>query len=330
MIEVNLTCLLSLQQLLTLSLVEVEVTGLGRLQNVVGTALEKSSNEYIPESYLPELNLETTAGGIGLTCIGGKQMNVKKIGDGSETAVFVHGLGGTSEYFTPIVKSGDFESRFTSYVYDLEGHGLTPTNIASLASIDSYADDLANILDFTNTTTPITLIAHSMGSLVAITYALRNPSRIKNLILMGPVSTPLPPPARQALTARAQAVRTKGLLGSGTADAVSDAGTSSATKMFQPVAYTAVRSSLLNTNPEGYAKACTALAGCEALAIEKLTMPVLVMTGDEDKTAPVQAVTANVHEKLPDSRLEVLRCTGHWHVYESPEGVSRAMRSFLA
>ena len=319
-----------MQLLLTSSIVEVEVTGLGRLQNVVGTASEKSSNEYIPESYLPELNLETTAGGIGLTCIEGKQMNIKKIGNGPETAIFVHGLGGTSEYFTPIVKSGDFESRFTSYVYDLEGHGLTPTNIASRVSIDSYADDLANIIDFTSTTAPITLIAHSMGSLIAITYALRNPSRIKNLILMGPVSTPLLPSARQALTARAQVVWNKGLLGSGTADAVSDAGTSSATKMFQPVAYTAVRSSLLNTKPEGYAKACTALAGCEALSIEKLSMPVLVMTGDEDKTAPVQAVTANVHERLPDSRLEILRCTGHWHVYENPEGVARAVRSFLA
>jgi len=257
-------------------------------------------------------------------------MNIQKIGNGPETAIFVHGLGGTSEYFTPFVKSRDFESRFTSYVYDLEGHGLTPTNIASQVTIGSYADDLANIIDFTSITTPITLIAHSMGCLVAITYALRDPSRIKNLILMGPVSTPLPPPAQQALTARAQAVRTKGLLGSGTADTVSDAGTSSATKMFQPVAYTAVRSSLLNTNPEGYAKACTALVGCEALAIEKLTMPVLVMTGDEDKTASVQAVTANVHERLADSRLEILKCTGHWHVYENPEGVSRAIRSFLA
>jgi len=320
-----------LQHLLTLFLVEVEVTGLGRLQNVVGSPSEKLSNNLIAsESHLPDLNLETTAGGVGLTEIGGKQMNIQKIGNAPETAIFVHGLGGTSEYFTPIVRSGDFQSRFTSYVYDLEGHGLTPTNIASRVSIDDYADNLANIVDFTSTTTPITLIAHSMGCLVAITYALRNPSKIKGLILMGPVSTPLPAPARQALTARAQAVRAKGLLGSGAANAVSDAGTSSATKMFQPVAYTTVRSSLLNTNPEGYAKACMALVGCEELAIEELTMPVMIITGDEDKTAPVQAVTANVHKRLPDSRLEILACTGHWHVYENPEGVLRAIRLFLA
>lgn len=59
-------------------------------------------------------------------------------------------------------------------------------------------------------------------------------------------------------------------------------------------------------------------------------MPTLVVAGDEDKTAPVQAVTANIHEKIPDSRLEILRCTGHWHVYENPNGVFGAMRSFLA
>lgn len=293
--------------------------------------MENSTIERLPvESHLADLNLEHTAGGVGLTCVGGKQMNVKKIGNGPEIAVFVHGLGGSSEFFTPIIKSGDFESRFTSYVYDLEGHGLSPTNIASQITINSFADDLTNIVEYTGTTTPITLIAHSLGCLITMTYALHNTTRIKSLVLLGPVSTPLPPAGREAVTNRANAVRTKGLLGSGVADAVSDAGTSSTTKMLQPVAYTAVRSSLLTTNPEGYAKACMALVGAEELTIEKLTMPTLVVAGDEDKTAPVQAVTANIHEKLPDSRLEILRCTGHWHVYENPDGVSRAMRSFLA
>lgn len=93
---------------MTSFIVEVKVKGLGRLQNVVGIPSDKSNiNQIPPESHLPDLNLEITAGGVGLTEIGGKQMNIQNIGNGPETAIFVHGLGGTSEYFTPIVKSGE-------------------------------------------------------------------------------------------------------------------------------------------------------------------------------------------------------------------------------
>jgi pimeloyl-ACP methyl ester carboxylesterase len=132
------------------------------------------------------------------------------------------------------------------------------------------------------------------------------------------------------MTKRAAAVREKGMMGSGTADAVGDTGTSSATKKYQPVAYAAVRASLLASHPEGYAKACTALAGISSpMEVEKLTMPILLMTGDEDKTSPVAVVTA-LHKKLSNSRMEVLQCTGHWHVYENAEGVNRLIKTFVA
>ncbi|XHF97189.1 hypothetical protein AWENTII_000789 [Aspergillus wentii] len=309
--------------------VEVSVTGLGRLCNVIGSpSSDNAVASRVPlETHLANLNIERTLNGTGLTNVGGKHVHVRKMGHGPEVAVFVHGLGGTGEYFTPIIKSRDFESRYTSYVYDLEGHGLTPTNIASKVTIESLADDLANIVTYTGSTKPITLISHSLGCMIAMSYAIQNPEKIDKLILMGPVAPPLPPANRTAIASRALAVRSKGLLGSGTADAVSDAGTSNATKMFQPVAYAAVRSSLLSQIPEGYAKACMALVEAEALEIEKLTMPTLVLTGDEDKTSPV-ASAGKLCERLPDSRFEVLPCTGHWHVYENPDGVSRAIKLF--
>ena len=304
------------------------MTGLGSLENRIATpTAENAVARRIPlESHLGNLNVEGTVGGSGLTCLGGKQTNVHKIGSGPEIAVFVHGLGASSEYFTPIIKGGGFEDRYTSYVYDLEGHGLSATNVASVITIESLADDLANVVAMTGASS-ITLFAHSLGCLIAMAFTLRDTSRAKKMILLGPPPCPLPEAGQVAMGKRISAVREKGMMASGTADAVSEAGTSNATKVYQPVAYTAVRASLLSTNPEGYAKACMALKAASAMQVEKLTMPVFLVTGDEDKTSPAQVVT-DLHHRLPDSRMEILRCTGHWHIYENPEGVSRLVKFF--
>lgn len=311
------------------TIVEVSVTGLGCLQNTIGSPTSENAvaKQVSLETHLATLNLENTVGGSGLTKLGKKQVNIHKIGNGPKTAVFVHGLGASGEYFTPIIKHVGFEDRYTSYVYDLEGHGLTPSNIASVVTLDTFAGDLANVVDFTGATT-VTVFAHSLGCLIAMAFAARNSSKIDRMILMGPPPCPLPEPGKVAMTKRAAAVREKGMMGSGTADAVGNAGTSSTTKIYQPVGYAAVRASLLATHPEGYAKACMALAGISSsIELEKLTMPILLMTGDEDKTSPVEVVKT-LHEKLPGSQMEVLPCTGHWHVYENADVVNRYIRTF--
>ncbi|KAJ5679481.1 fumarylacetoacetate hydrolase [Penicillium macrosclerotiorum] len=310
--------------------VEVSVTGLGCLTNVI--AGPKAENEVAKriqlESHLATINLDNTAGGAGLTLLDGKLIHLRKAGTGSDTAVFVHGLGASTEYFTPIIKAPGFEERYTSYVYDLEGHGLSPTNISSVVTLDSLTKDLGSIINMTGASS-VTLFAHSLGCLIAMAYAIESPSKIERMILMGPPPCPLPEAAKVGMANRAQAVRDKGMMASGTVDAVSKAGTSSASKIYHSVAYAAVRSSLLATNPEGYAKACTALAGITSpLSVEKLNMPILFITGDEDKTSPVNVVI-DFHEKLPKSQLEVLRHTGHWHIYENSEGISRAIKMFM-
>jgi pimeloyl-ACP methyl ester carboxylesterase len=309
--------------------VEVSVTGLGCLSNIIaGTDAENEIAKRVSlESQLAILNMENTAGGAGLTVLGEKPVHLRKTGTGTEIAVFVHGLGASAEYFTPIIKSPGFEERYTSYVYDLEGHGLSPTNIASVVTMESFTEDLKNVVKATGASS-VTLFAHSLGCLIAMSYAINFPSKVNKMVLMGPPPCPLPEAGKIAMTNRAKAVRDKGMMASGTADAVSEAGTSSVTKLYHPVSYAAVRASLLATNPEGYAKACTALANASSLSVEKLGMPILFITGDEDKTSPVKMVTG-LHETLPNSKLEVLRHTGHWHTFENNEGISRAMKLFL-
>ena len=60
-----------------------------------------------------------------------------------------------------------------------------------------------------------------------------------------------------------------------------------------------------------------ALAGTAGttLEIEKLTMPTLVIAGEEDKVSTVEWAR-KMEARMPDANVEVLKGVGHWHNYE--------------
>jgi pimeloyl-ACP methyl ester carboxylesterase len=264
-----------------------------------------------------------------LTQIGNKLLNIEEMGTGSETMVYVHGLGGSTEYYQPLINAAGLKDSHKSYLYDLEGHGLSPTKASSQITIDTYADDLAGIFSYSkfNIKSGV-LVAHSMGCLVAMTFAIKNPSLVKKLILIGPPPSPVPAAAAEAQGKRAAAVRAGGMRAC--ADTVTTAGTSAKTKAERPVALSAVRGSLLSQNPEGYAKGCMALGGSvnATIDISRLMMPTLIITGDEDKVSPVQLVQ-KMEGAMKNVTVEILKDCGHWHVYEDAEGVAKAVKAFL-
>lgn len=306
--------------------VEVKVSGLGTLKNRVAQA--DAANyvaEGLQDTHLSTYNIEKTCGGLGLRNVNGKQLYVSGTGnEGGEQITYVHGLGGTNEYWQPLISTLDLDSSHKNILFDLEGHGLSPTVATSIVSISSYAIDLAGIF-----TKPGVLVAHSMGCLVALNFAIGHPDLIKKLILVGPPPNPLPQAASENSIKRAAAVRAQSLQYSGVAQAVATAGTSAKTKKGNSLAFSAVKQFLLSQDPEGYAKGCTALAGATAkLEVEKLQCPVLVITGDEDGVCPPKNAEA-YKARLKDCKVVVLQGVGHWHVTEDVEGVSRAVRDFL-
>ena len=311
--------------------VRIEVTGLGELVNRVGDprevnlTVERVRAETQKED-LPVFNAGRVA---ALTTLpGGKQLYYRRTGKpGGQPLVFVHGLGGSSEYFSPLLPL--LEPHCECHVFDLEGHGLSPTTALSTLSIGSFARDLEAVVQHAGLKT-VTLLAHSMGCLVALKYATANPHAVAQLVLMGPPPSPLPDAAAANNVARAQLVRDKGMVGC--VDAVIGAGLSEKSRASRPLAVAATRLSLLGTDAEGYAKACTALAGSkdETLDATKLHgTKVLVLTGSEDKVCPAavaEKYKAAVGESL---RVETLADVGHWHLFEDVEGVQGAVAGAL-
>lgn len=317
-------------------LVEVSVSGLGKLSNRIGEPSSKNptiDRVLQKPSSIPVYNLDRTWGGVGLTKVGPDHyINVRELGSQSpsaETIVFIHGLGANLEYYGPLIQSAGLESSYRIILYDLEGHGATPARASSTATVQTFARDL-DLLFTVKSITSATLVGWSLGGLIAMSFAESHPSRVSTLILLGPGPSPLPEPAVDVFTKRAAIVREKGMEASGVANTVATSATSSVTKSSRPLAFSAVRQSLLSTHPEGYAKGCIALVKSRDITIpvEDLRMPTLIVTGHEDAISPVK-LAQSYRSRIPNSRVELLKDVGHWHVFEDPEGTAQVIKGFL-
>ncbi|KAK2039335.1 hypothetical protein LZ31DRAFT_606633 [Colletotrichum somersetense] len=313
--------------------ISISVSGLGTLTNRIGGL--KSENP-VParisgSTTLQSANAAKAPFGSSLTTINGKPLNYKRLGVASGVPlVFVHGLGGTNDFWLPLIGSLGLDKSHPLHLFDLEGHGLSPTSPLSKLSIRSFAEDLEGVFRHAGIEGGAVLFGHSMGSLVATRFALDHPDKITKLVLLGCPPSPLPAAAASGSLARADTARTQGM--AAVVDAVVGVGTSDATKARNPVSLAAVRLSLLGQDPEGYAKACAALAGSseETLDFSRIRARTLLITGAEDNISPPQ-LNEKLAAQLPDSAgLKVLDSVGHWQVYEDAAGVAGALDGFLS
>ena len=244
--------------------------------------------------------------------------------DGEGDAVLcIHGLGGSSNTFTPIMGA---LSRSKTIRVDLPGSGRSwrvegPLSIAGFVACAKGALQKLGVAK-------AHVVGHSLGTIVALHLAAIEPALVRSLCLFGPLLAP-PDTARINIRARGQKARTEGMPGmQEIADAVSQASTSSETKQRRPTALAYVRESLMRQDPEGYGRTCEALADAQPADTTKIDCPVLLVTGDEDVVAPPQSVRQMV-AKIAGARVEVLRGCGHWAPIEKPEECSDLVRQFL-
>lgn len=120
------------------------------------------------------------------------QLPARGLGERAEDVVMIHGLAanmgfwyaGAAQWFTHF-------GRIT--LYDLPGHGHSGMP-ASGYSPRQMANDLGQLLDCLGTG-PVHLVAHSFGGMVALTFALLQPERVKSLVLAEVRVWPADPPS---------------------------------------------------------------------------------------------------------------------------------------
>jgi pimeloyl-ACP methyl ester carboxylesterase len=169
------------------------------------------------------------------------------------------------------------------------------------------------------------VVAHSLGTVVAQHLAVRHPGTVKSLALFGPLVAP-PEAARPNIAARAQLARSGIAAMQEIADAIVKGATSRQSKS-SPAVLALVRESVMRQPPEGYAQSCEALAAAQSAEIERIAVPTLLVTGDEDGVAPPAHVAA-MAARIAGSRQVVLEGCGHWTTFEQPQPCMQELQSF--
>lgn len=251
--------------------------------------------------------------------VNGKEITVDDFGEG-DALLCVHGLGGTSNFWRPVVTA--FADSHRVIAPDLPSAGRS--EIDPELCIRSLVQDLLALLDELGVD-KVQLIGHSMGTIVCQHIAIAAPARISGMVLLGPLAAP-PDAARPAIAERAEAARSDGMLA--IANAIADAALSRETKAEKPNAQGFVREMLLRQPAEGYALSCLALSEAQAADASAIHCPVLLITGDQDGVAP-EANVASLDKSLPHSEMHVLEGCGHWTLSERDAEVVQLMRDFL-
>ena len=255
-----------------------------------------------------------------------ERIAVEDEGDGPPV-VCVHGLGGTSNTFTPLMPA---MARHRVIRVDLPGSGRSQRAEGSL-SIERFVDVLRDICRRLSIERAH-WVAHSMGTIVCQHLASLHPALVQSVALFGPLLAP-PEPARIAIRARAAKARDEGVAGMhAITETLVNAALSATTRASQPLAVAFVRESLMRQGAECYARTCEALADAQPAPVERIEAPALLVTGDEDGVAPPQAVRslADRLHGARSKRVSVLPRCGHWTPIERPDECGRELRDFLA
>ena len=241
---------------------------------------------------------------------------------GGDAVLMIHGLGGTSNTWTPLLSAF---ARFTTLRFDLPGSGRSH-RVEGPLSIDRFMQAALRVLAASGQERAH-VVAHSLGTIVAMHLAAREPKTVRSLALFGPLLAP-PDAARATIRARGDKARREGAAGmQAIADALVQSATSAESKAKRHAAVALVRESLMRQDADGYARTCDALAEAQAADASRIACPTLLVTGDEDIVAPPQAVRA-LGERIAGSRIEVLRGCGHWEPVEKPEECIESLRHF--
>jgi pimeloyl-ACP methyl ester carboxylesterase len=239
------------------------------------------------------------------------------------TIVFVHGAGLDHSWF-------GLQSRYFGYhgwnvlAVDLPGHGRSEG--PPIPSVEAMADWILAALDSLKITTAA-LIGHSMGSLVSLECAARDPGRIERIALLG---TAYPMKVGEAFLNAARENR----------QAAFDMETIWGHAAQVPLAgnpnpgmwmYGDTLARLARLAPGvlyNDLNACNDYAGGDESAA-KVICPALFVLGRRDVMTPPKGALS-LSKALKDSKTVLLNSSGHSLMAEAPDATLDALIAFLA
>lgn len=239
---------------------------------------------------------------------------------GGEPVVMIHGLGGTSNTFQPLMAG---LAGYRVIRPDMPGSGRSSTPLEPL-SIEGHAAAVLSALT-EGGVRRAHFVGHSMGTLVCQHIAATTPQCVASIVLFGALTEP-GDAARTGLIARAGVARQFGM--ERIADQIIAGTLSAATKEESPAAVAFVRESILRQPREGYARNCEALSKARATDLRKIKAPTLLVAGSDDPVAPV-SMGQVLADGIAGSSMIVLDRCGHWITLERSADSVRLLADHL-
>lgn len=240
--------------------------------------------------------------------------------------ICLHGIGSRGESFAPMLPHlpGDWDV----IAWNAPGYAGSDPLAADWPDEGAYADALLALLDALNLER-VTLLGHSLGTLMAARFAADHPGRVEALILGaaacghgGPVGGPL----SEAAAGRLDALQRDGAAAFAAARAPRLVGD----QLAHPEALPRVEAAMAAVTMPGYGQAVRMLAsGRLADSLRRVSVPAGVIWGAGDVVTP-RAQTDRALEALGGAPLRVIPGAGHALHAEAPEAFAAALTDILS
>lgn len=242
----------------------------------------------------------------------------KDEGSGEPVLIFLHFWGGSSATWSGV--TAILKNEFRCISYDHRGWGKSDKPESGY-SIRELANDTLNLISELNLQDYI-LVGHSMGGKIAQYIAAQKPAGLKKLILVAPspaVSTVLPPEMLDGMRNAYKSL--EGI--NGTIDNVFKAGDISLELREQLIA--SIQS---HNNQSLLGWTNIALPENVSEGVDKISVPTLIIAGENDIVDPPQRLEAEVKSLIPGSEMVTINGVGHIIMLQKPEMLAEYIKAF--
>ena len=261
--------------------------------------------------------------------------NVHYLLEGNRSApvlVLIHGF--TASLHTWDDWADELKDDFLILRFDVPGFGLSGP---MPAAHDFSADYMCNIVEQLTKRLGInrfTVAGNSMGGYIAWNYAWRFPEKVEHLVVVDPMSYPQRLPAEIRAISRpvggavAKRVTTRNMVSNSVASAYGDP------ENIQPGVEQRYFDLFMREGNRGSAvriarkMARLSDSGYVSLGINEISVPTLVMWGEQDRITPFELIE-NWRQDLPDATYITYPDLGHVPMEEDPARTAADLRAYM-
>jgi 3-oxoadipate enol-lactonase len=217
-----------------------------------------------------------------------------------------------------------FKDRYRILAYDTRGHGQTSAPSGAY-TLEQLADDLKGLLDHLKIARTH-YCGLSMGGMIGQTFALKYPGILQTLVLADTASR-IPAETGPTWAERIKTAETQGMqpLVKPTLERWFTAPYRNA----HPETMERIGKLIATTPVPGYVGCCHAIPKLNLSArLKEIKVPIQIIVGADDPGTPV-AMSKEIHDNAPGSRLDILPNAAHLSNIEQPAAFDRALGSFL-